>query len=199
MKKLLWTACLLLCAALWLSVNSLRIAKAERDRYKGNADAVLREAGRYRTKDSLNVLQIQQLRLKVKEYKRYREEDAELIKTLQMKGRDLTGVTSASTRTKDTLWALVRDTIIQRDSVQVNAQCVDIIKPYIEMHGCVIGGEFDGYLHTYDSILVVESVKRKRFLGFLWKTRKVKDRRVDVLSRNPRTTIASAEVVTIEY
>lgn len=199
MNKILWLACILLGISLWLNMNSLKQAKIERNRQAKNVEVLLGDIERYKTKDSLNVTRLQALHLTLDEYKRYKREDEELIERLKMKGRDVTGITFASTITKDTLWTNTRDTIIQRDSVQVKGECFDISHPYIEMHGCIVDGMFSGQLTTYDSLLVIESVKRKRFLGFLWKTKKIKDRYIDVLSRNPNTIIADAEVVTIEY
>lgn len=57
--------------------------------------------------------------------------------------------------------------------------------------------EFTGTFENRDSLLVAETVKYKRFLGFLWKTSKVKDRKVDVVSKNPHTKILGVEFTTI--
>ena len=57
---------------------------------------------------------------------------------------------------------------------------------------------FEGRLEVRDSLIIVESVKYKRFLGFLWKTNKVKNRQIDVVSKNPHTKIVGTELVVIE-
>jgi hypothetical protein len=46
--------------------------------------------------------------------------------------------------------------------------------------------------------LIVETVQYKRFWGFLWKTKKIKNREIDVVSKNPATKILGVEFVTIE-
>ena len=55
-----------------------------------------------------------------------------------------------------------------------------------------------GTLSTRSSLKIVETVKYKRFLGFLWKTNKVKSRKVDVVSLNPNETIEDIDFVIIE-
>ena len=48
-----------------------------------------------------------------------------------------------------------------------------------------------------ESLKIVETVKYKRFLGFLWKTNKVKSRQVDVVSQNPATSIVNVDYISI--
>ena len=57
------------------------------------------------------------------------------------------------------------------------------------------GSGFSGTLEVRDSLLVVETVQRKRFLGFLWKTKRVKSREIDVVSKNPYTDIVGVESI----
>ena len=46
-------------------------------------------------------------------------------------------------------------------------------------------------------IRAVEVVEYKRFLGFLWKTRRVKSRDIKIMSDNPNTEIIDASYVRI--
>lgn len=195
MKKYLVIAICFLSACVWMQRRALVRERAEKTRYKGNTEVLLDTMQRYVARDSLNVARLQSLELKLKEYKKYRANDLALIEDLRMKGRNLSSVSNLSTNTTDTLFAYAHDTIYIKDSIKVEARCVDISKPYIELHGCMVGDEFKGTLHTYDSLLVVESIYYKRFLGFLWKTKRIKNKYIDVFSRNPRTTIADAEII----
>ena len=57
---------------------------------------------------------------------------------------------------------------------------------------------FSGKIITRDSLLITESVQYKRFLNFLWKTKRIKKREFDIVSKNPYTKITGFEVITIE-
>ena len=59
-------------------------------------------------------------------------------------------------------------------------------------------GEFTGTFVNRDSVLIVATVQYKRFLNFLWKTKKVKNREIDIISKNPHTKIMGVEYIEIE-
>ena len=56
---------------------------------------------------------------------------------------------------------------------------------------------FEGRIATRDNLHVVENVEYKKFLGFLWRTSKVKKREVNVVSESPYSTITNVEYVEI--
>ena len=170
----------------------------ERDKYRNNTETLLSDVEQYRVRDSLNAARVQSLELTQKEYERFRAEDAALIRELKTKNRDLAAVNKTQSQTIIRLQSIPRDTIIVRDSVQVAAVAVHCGDAWFDFDGLLTTEEFTGTLNNRDSLLVAESVKYKRFLGFLWKTHKVKDRRVDVVSKNPHTTIMNVEHVVIE-
>jgi hypothetical protein len=172
----------------------------ERDKYRTNTETLLQEVSRYQTKDSLNAAKVGVLELKLSEFEKYRASDAELIKTLQTKNRDLERVTTTQMETINELRATVRDSVVYLpgDTTTV-LRCVDIVEPWFELHGCATpDGQFTGAHINRDSLLIVETVQYKRFWGFLWKTKKIKNREIDVVSKNPATKILGVEFVTIE-
>lgn len=183
-----------------ITIQSRRIDSLtkERDKYRNNTEALLEDVERYRVLDSLSGARVESLELTVKEYERYRAEDARLIKALKAKNRDLAAVASTHTNTVIDLHTVVRDTVIIRDSVEVKAAVVHCGDPWYDFDGMLAGDEFTGELVCRDSLLVAETVRRGRFLGFLWKTGRIKDRKVDVVSRNPHTEIMGVEHVVIE-
>ena len=171
---------------------------AERDRYAGNTAALLSDVERYRVRDSLNAARVQSLELTVKEFERFRAADAALIKQLKARNRDLAAVNKTQSQTIIELQAAPRDTFIVRDSIPIPAVAVHCGDAWFDFDGLLTATEFTGTLANRDSLLIAESVQYKRFLGFLWKTHKVKDRRVDVVSKNPHTSILGVEHVVIE-
>ena len=203
MKKcLIWAAIILAVAAtFWAQHAKIKRLTEERDRYRSNTEILLQNVETYQTKDSLNAAKVGVLELKLSEFEKYRASDAELIKTLQTKNRELERVTTTQMETINELRATVRDSVVYLpgDTVTTVLRCVDIVEPWFELHGCATpDGQFTGTHINRDSLLIVETVQYKRWLGFLWKTKKIKNRQIDVVSKNPTTKILGVEFVTIE-
>ena len=171
---------------------------AERDKYRNNTETLLSDVETYRVRDSLNAARVQSLELSVKEFERFRAADAALIKQLKARNRDLAAVNKTQSQTIIELQAAPRDTFIVRDSIPIPAVAVHCGDAWFDFDGLLTATEFTGTLANRDSLLIAESVQYKRFLGFLWKTNKVKNRRVDVVSKNPHTSILGVEHVVIE-
>ena len=205
MKKYLIIAAIALAVAavvtIWVQRSRINQLTGERDKYRTNTETLLKDVSRYQTKDSLNAAKVGVLELKLSEFEKYRASDAELIKTLQTKNRELERVTTTQMETINELRATVRDSVVYLpgDTVTTVLRCVDIVEPYFELHGCATpDGQFTGTHINRDSLLIVETVQYKRWLGFLWKTKKIKNRQIDVVSKNPATKILGVEFVTIE-
>lgn len=205
MKKYLIIAAIALAVAavvtIWVQRSRINTLTGERDKYRTNTETLLQEVSRYQTKDSLNAAKVGVLELKLSEFEKYRASDAELIKTLQTKNRELEAVTTAQMETINELRANVRDSIVYLpgDTVTTVLRCIDIVEPYFELHGCTTpAGVFTGTHINRDSLLIAETVQYKRWLGFLWKTNKIKNRQIDVVSKNPATKILGVEFITIE-
>lgn len=205
MKKYIIIAAIALAVAavvtIWVQRSRINQLTGERDKYRTNTETLLQEVSRYQTKDSLNAAKVGVLELKLSEFEKYRASDAELIKTLQTKNRELERVTTTQMETINELRATVRDSVVYLpgDTVTTVLRCVDIVEPYFELHGCATpDGQFTGTHINRDSLLIVETVQYKRWLGFLWKTKKIKNRQIDVVSKNPATKILGVEFVTIE-
>lgn len=202
MKKyiILFGAILALLISMWVQHARLVKCRNERDTYASNTHSLLKDVERYKTNDSLNVAEIGVLSLKISEYKNYREEDAKLINSLRVKNRTLTRVTKSQIETIRELNGRFRDSIVYIDKWHVDTlRCIDIVDKWFELHGCANkNGDFTGRFESRDSLVFAETVKYKRFLGFLWKTNKVKSRKVDVVSKNPHTKINDVEVIVID-
>ena len=187
-----------LLVALAISYTRSERLIQERDRYRGDAEALLGDVATFRVRDSLSAARVQALELTVREFERFRAEDAALIRELQGRNRDLVSVNEAQAKTIIDLRAMPRDTVIVRDSIPIRAIALHCGDRWYDFDGLLADGEFSGRLENRDSLLLAETVRYKRFLGFLWKTGKVKDRRLDAVSRNPHTKIEGLEYVFIE-
>lgn len=178
--------------------NAIENLKQERNRYERNTESLLLDVEQYKTRDSLNAAKVGALELTIQEYERFRAADAQLIKTLQTKNRDLTAVTTAQSQTIMELSAVPRDTVIIRDSVAMPAVAVHTGDAWFDFDGLLTDSEFTGTLAVRDSLTLVESVQYKRFWGFLWKTKKIRNRQLDVLSKCPHTKIVNCEHIVIK-
>lgn len=169
---------------------------AECDRYKGNTETLLTNVETFRVRDSLKAARVQSLELTIKEYERFRADDAALIKDLQAKNRDLAAVNKTQAQTIIALRSIPKDTVVIRDSIKVPAVTVSCGDEWYTFKGLLTETEFTGTLVNRESLLVAESVRYKRFL--FWKTKRIKDRQTNVVSLNPHTTITNVEYIVIE-
>ena len=187
-------------ATIWVQRTKIEKLTDERNRYRGNTETLLQDVETYKTKDSLNAAKVGVLELKLSEFERYRASDAELIKTLQAKNRDLERVTTTQMETINELRATVRDSVVYLpgDTVTTVLRCIEYSAKWVDFDGCIINNMFSGKIITRDSLLITETVQYKRWLGFLWKTKRIKNREFDIVSKNPYTKITGFEVITIE-
>lgn len=178
--------------------NAIENLKQDRNRYERNTESLLLDVEQYRTSDSLNAAKVGVLELTIQEYEEFRAADAKLIKTLQTKNRDLAAVATTQSQMIVELSTVPRDTIIIRDSIAIPAVAVHAGDAWYDFDGLLADKEFTGTLAVRDSLLVAETVQYKRFWGFLWKTKRIKNKQIDVVSKNPHTTIIGTEYIEIE-
>lgn len=204
MKKYLIIAAIALAVAavvtIWVQRSRINQLTGERDKYRTNTETLLQDVETYKTKDSLNAAKVGVLELKLSEFERYRASDAELIKTLQTKNRELERVTTTQMETINELRATVRDSVVYLpgDTVTTVLRCIEYSDKWVDFDGCIKNNTFSGKIITRDSLLITETVQYKRWLGFLWKTKRIKNREFDIVSKNPHTKITGFEVITIE-
>lgn len=196
------TLILAVVGVIFIGLQALRIKSltGERDRYRSNTNALLGEVERYRTSDSLNAVKTEVLSLKLSELERYRAEDMKTIESLRIKTKELEQITTMQMQTIAKIKGEVRDSIVYRDKIiRDTVKALDVSDEWIDLHGVIYDdGIFDGTLEVRDSLTIVETVKRKRFLGFLWRTKRIKSREVDVVNKNPYSQIVGLETIRME-
>lgn len=198
MKKyvLLFVLGLLIAIANTMQTNRIKQLTIERDLYKDNTEALLKKCATYETREGLHVAQADALTLKVKDFEKYRKEDAELIKQLETKNRQLNNVTTTQLQTIAELKGNVYDSIVTIEHYRTDTiRCVKIRDAWYDFEGCVSNGEFTGTFTNRDSLLVAVTTKYKRFL--FWRTKKIKNQHIDIVSRNPYTKIGNIEYIMI--
>jgi hypothetical protein len=174
----------------------LKKEKAEKGLYQKNTDVLMGKVAAYQANDSLNIVSIGMLELKLSEYKKYREEDMKLISALNIDKKRLEKITTAQTQTIYELQGSVRDSIVYRDNYIIDTlRCLDIVNKWFDLNGCINKkNEFSGTFENRDSLVYVEHVVPKKFLFIKWG---VKERKQEILSKNPNTKIVNAEYISI--
>lgn len=198
-NKLLITGAILILALLGMCYyqhGKIVKFRTDSERNRANVEVLMGEVQRYKTSDSLNAASVSALQISLSDYKRWRAEDLATIKSLQSRNKDLASVVKDQSEQIYHLKSAVHDTtVIVRDSIVIPAQAVRCGDDWYDFGGILAEGEFSGTMSTRDDILVAEFITYKRFLGFLWKTKKIKDRKIEVVSRNPHSKITDVEFV----
>lgn len=185
-----------LAGTIALLTSRLKKEKAEKELYKKNTDVLMGEVEAYQTKDSLNVVSVGLLELKLSEYKKYRADDLNLINSLKVDKKKLQQITTTQTQTIYELKGSVRDSIVYRDNFIVDTlKCIAIHNTWFDLKGCSNrNNDFSGTFENRDSLLYIEHIVPKKFLFFKWG---VKARKQEIVSKNPNTKIVNAEYISI--
>lgn len=202
-KKILIIAAViiaLLIGVIAILTTRIKKVKEERDTQEKNVSTLLVSVEQYKTKDSLQAATVGQLQLTLNQYKEYKAEDAKIIETLKVDNKRLQGVVNAQTE------SYYQHTAALRDSIKLlsnNPDSVQIIKTATfsdEWHSLnlVIDSDSVKYkLKTKESLVIVNHIIPKRFLGFLWKYG-VKEIKTEAVSKNPYTGDLIIESITIK-
>lgn len=203
MKKYLIIAAIALAVAavvtIWVQRSRINQLTGERDKYRTNTETLLQDVSRYKTKDSLNAARVGVLELSIQDYERFMKEDADLINKLKRKNEELQNFSKIQAETIIKIRAQVKDSLIYipGDTAYQSIPCVSFRDSWTNIEACVYNDTLIGDIQIRDSLILYETIIYKRFLGFLWKTKKIKERSFNIVSKNPYTEIKGVEVVSI--
>ena len=203
MKKYLIIAAIALAVAavvtIWVQRSRINQLTGERDKYRTNTETLLQDVYRYQTKDSLNAAKVGVLELSIQDYERFMKEDADLINKLKRKNEELQNFSKIQAETIIKIRAQVKDSLIYipGDTAYKLIPCVSFRDSWTNIEACVYNDTLIGDIQIRDSLILYETIIYKRFLGFLWKTKKIKERSFNIVSKNPYTEIKGVEVVSI--
>lgn len=197
MKKVYYlviTLAILLVGVITYDLFLIKSLKDSNVQLISNQKILLDSIQSYIVSDSLNAAKVGILKLSLDEYKKYRAEDTKLISRLKVKLSNASKVISTKVRAEYKIKTEVKDSIIQ-DTLQL--ACFDYRSKWTDISGCINRDTIELQVINRESLKIVETIQYKRFLGFLWKTNKIKSQTVDVVSENPNTQIVDIECVQI--
>ena len=202
MKKYLIVAsvALAIIAALVILLLQNKRLRRERDAYRNNTEVLLGEIERYETKSGEQAVRVGELQLRVAELERYRADDAALIKDMGVKKRELEQLTKVQQQTIYRLQGQARDTVFVEVTPDGSApaRCAEHHDEWLDFSCCIFpDNSYKAEINSRDRITYVERVQYARFLGFLWRTKRVKSRDQSIVNHNPHAEIIDAEFITI--
>lgn len=201
MKKYIIIAVALLgvAAIATIGIQGARIDRLteERNRHQHNSESLLQDVERYRVQDSLNAAKVGILELKLADFEKYRAKDATLIKELKRRNEDLQNFSKVQMETIYNLEARLKDTIVVTGNDTVRLQRVEYNDAWLQVSGLIDRDRFSGTIISRDSLILYNIVEYKRFLCFLWRTKRIKKQEFVILSKNPHTEIRDVEVINI--
>ena len=173
-------AVLLLGGAVALLWQRNGYLKEERNRYRGNTEALLSEMKRIRVDSVTMAVDVNALRLRVDEYKRLRVK----IKNLEAAARHEVEVAGP-------IDAAIRDTVVVRDTVPVLRQKVEMITPHIRLTGIIEDNRLRGEIRVPVTLRQAVWVEYKGW----WFWKRVKSVHQTISSDNPYAEIRYSEYI----
>nr|DAL57791.1 MAG TPA_asm: hypothetical protein [Caudoviricetes sp.] len=195
MRKVAVVAFIALSAAVCLLWSRNVRLRGERDRYRSNTEALLSDMKRMQVDSATVAVDVKGLRLSVEEYKRLRAEDAVKIKAMGVKIRNLQAAARHQIEVSGPIDAVVRDTVIIRDTVPIVRQKVEMITPHIQLTGLIENGRLKGEIRIPVTLQQAVWIEYKRRWIF-WK--RVKAVHQTLSSDNPYVQIRYSEYIAIQ-
>lgn len=195
MKRILFITIAVLVGLLTLLWSMYRSERAERQRFEGNQSVLMDSVRHYKVRDSLYAASVQALHLTVSEYKKYRTEDAALIRDMGIKLKRALSVSKVETSTDVEILAPIQDSIIRPNNPEMPPDTVRKFRwrdPWVSVAGTIRKDSVSCSVHSEDSLAIVAHRVPHKFLFIRWGTKAV---RLEIVSRNPHTTIQAAEFV----
>ncbi|MBP5694102.1 MAG: hypothetical protein J6X03_01425 [Bacilli bacterium] len=189
--KFLLILSVVLSVAFLSTCSYIKKLKVENLAYRQNVSVLMDSTNHYKVADSLNAIQVKELQLSLAEYKKYRQDDQALIEKL--KADKAQTIIKTETKIEYEIKTEIRDSIIYKDTLkafQYHDKWTDVI-------GLLDKDSVDLQIKNKEELMLVESLQRKKFLFFklpVWLFG-YKHKTLDVVSKNPNTTIVSTEYV----
>lgn len=195
MKQIIYFAgiSIILIIIIFLQFGRINTLKSDRDLYRQNMNSALTECVTWKTKDSISVAKNNTLTLRIAELEKYRKSDLKTIESLKKKNEDLDNLIKNTSNTEIKVVTEVRDSIVYVDSSYNSIRVFNWADNWAKVSGEIYKDEVAINISNKDSLYISAVTVYKRFLGFLWKTKKIKEQNVYAVSKNPHTTIENIE------
>lgn len=167
-------------------------------RLSNNQIVLMDSIHKYKVADSLNAAKVDVLELSLSEYKKYREDDAKLIKKLE--AEKLAAVSSVKTITKTEIKTVIKDSIIYRDKENIDTvKQIKYESKWTSINGFIDNDTLNIEVQNREELLIAESLTKKKiwFVKLPVKIFGYKTKSLDAVSKNPNTQITNLEYIQI--
>lgn len=196
MKKYLFIYAAAITAAL---VVAVRHYHGENQRLESNQRTLLAQTGALSDRAATAEAEVAALRLKTSELRRLRTADAERIRRMGIRLRDVESVSSTAAHTTlsaaapvlDTVVVTLRDTVTVRDTVRMFRWR----DAWVGIEGTIRRDSVECRIESVDTLQQTVWRQRRRFLFIRWGTKSLRQR---ITSSNPHTKIVATEYIEIE-
>ncbi len=165
----------------------------ERDRYKQNNTALLTEVKRMQIDSARMAVDTKALRLTIDEYEEYSAKDAEIIKQLGFKIKTLQAAAKHQLEVQAPISAVIKDTVIIRDTIHLVRPKVEMITPHIQFTGLIEDNHLRGNLKVPVTLNQAVWIEYKG----CWFWKRVKAIHQTISSDNPYVEIKYSEYIQI--
>lgn len=170
--------------------------RQEKEKYEQNSHALLSEIKRMQIDSTTMALDVKVLRLSLDEYEQYRAEDAEKIKQLGIKLKNLESVGKHELEVNADYSSEIKDTVVLRDTTFVKLQAIQHSTPYLYIDGIIDENKIIGNIKLPVTLRQAISLEYKH--KFLWWQWKVKAVHQTISSDNPHVQIKYSEMIMID-
>lgn len=194
-----FTAIAIISIVALLAYEYVSNLQKENKRLANNQAVLLDSVHFYKTADSFNAAKVNVLELSLLDYKKYREEDAALIKKL--KAGKLSSSTNVQASTTTNITTQFKDSIVYKDKLIPIDTLKQIIfdSDWTTARGYITNDSLYLRVVNREHLLITESLVKKKFLFFKLPVKLFgyKTKRLDVISKNPNTEITNLEFIQI--
>ncbi|MBR5281488.1 MAG: hypothetical protein IKU22_01765 [Alistipes sp.] len=194
-SQILLVIILLLGGVVFIQFKHASKLSDERDRYKQNNTALLSDIERIKVDSTTMAVDAKALRLTIDEYERFRAADAEKIRQMGIKIKNLQAVAKHNLEVAAPINAVIRDTVFIRDTVHVVQQKVEMASPHIQLDAVKDNDTLRGDIRLPVTLQQTVWVEYKRKCLF-WK--KVKAIHQTISSDSPYVDIKYSEYMQID-
>jgi len=186
------TVLLFLAGAFICGVKNLQRKNNEIKRLKSNITALTSETRHFKTTDGVTAAETKVLTLTASELKKENARLVTELNSLQVKARNAKNITNISAISYYKDIPMKADTVLLHDTVKINYDYCDewicVSVSCNDVPDCIAN------ITTYDSLLIVNHCKTKKFL---WWTVKKYTGKVSVKNYNPYSTIVNMQTIDI--
>lgn len=190
-KVILALIAAILIAIIYFLIQGNNKLSKENKRLGNNQETLMNGANQFKTKDSLNAIEIERLLLDRDELNKHYSGLIEEARKAGVKDGRIQAISQFGTSTTAQIVTLVKDSVIYLDTLK----CFNFSDTWVKMQGCIKKDSISINYTQEDSLIQIVSRVPKKWWFFTWGTKAIKQ---TIVSKNPRTQLKYLEYIEIK-